>query len=121
MNSYELRGGAMKFTVMCLNQPVAEVKVSDDKKQVEIQKLIPDSILQPFCGKKLDTERVYQFLKGRCYEDDRADLKEILEQAGMMNNNPWEWVRITHGVTFEDTFWVRFPGETLTWEEVKPR
>lgn len=111
----------IEFTVMCMDKPVANVEISDDKKTVKIEKLIPDSILQPFSGKKQDIERVYQFLKGRCYEDGRADLKEILNQAGLKNNNPWEWMKITHGVTYEDTYWIRFPGETLTWKEVKVR
>lgn len=111
----------IEFTVMCMDRPVANVKIADDKKCVEIEKLIPDSILQPFSGTKLDMERVYQFLKGRCYEDGRADLHEILEQAGMKDNNPWEWMKITHGVTYEDTYWIRFPGEDLTWQEVKVR
>ncbi len=111
----------IEFTVMCMDQPVANVKISDDKKKVDIEKLIPDSILQPFSGTKLDMERVYQFLKGRCYEDGRADLKKILTQADMKDNNPWEWAKITHGITYEDTYWIRFPGETLTWQEVRVR
>jgi len=109
----------MEFTVMCADKPVAEVYISEDKKEVKINRLVPDSIEQPFGGDKLDLERVYRFLKSRCYEDGRADLKEILAQAGMSSNNPWEWVKITHGVTWEDFFWIRFPGETLTWEDVR--
>ena len=66
-------------------------------------------------------KRVYDFLKSRCYEDERADLKEILDQAGLKSNNPWKWARITHGVTYEDFFWIKFDGEILTWEEVKIR
>lgn len=111
----------MVFTVMHMNEPVAVVELSDDKKKVDIKKLVPDSIKQPFSGSKLDLERVYNFLKGRCYEDGRSDLNEILRQAGLTYNNPWEWVKITHGVTYEDLFWVRFPGEVITWEDVKVR
>lgn len=111
----------MEFTVMCLDEPVAVVWLSEDKRKVEIQKLVPDSIRQPFSGKKLDLERVYDFLKSRCYEDGRADLPEILRQAGLKQNNPWEWMRITHGVTYEDMFWIRFPGETLGWKDVRIR
>lgn len=111
----------MEFTVMCLNEPVAIVRLSDDKRNVEIEKLAPDSIRQPFSGDKLDLERIYDFLKGRCYEDCRADLQDILKQAGLTENNPWEWMRITHGVTYEDMFWIRFPGETLRWENVRVR
>ncbi len=111
----------MFFIVMHQEEPVAEVDISEDKKKVMIKKLVPDSIIQPFSGNKLDLERVYDFLKGRCYEDGRADLKEILEQAGMTTNNPWKWMKITHGVTFDDFFWIKFPGEDITWEEVKLR
>lgn len=111
----------MFFTVMHKNEPVAEVYLSADKKTVHINKLIPDSIKQPFSGKKLNLERVYDFLKSRCYEDGREDLPEILHQAGLTSNNPWKWCKITHGVTYDDLFWIRYEGENLTWEDVKIR
>lgn len=111
----------MEFTVMHKNEPVAVVKITDDKRGVTIDKLIPDCIRQPFGGDRQDLERVYNFLKDRCYEDGRGDLPEILAQAGLESNNPWEWVKLSHGVTYEDFFWIRFPGEDLTWEDVKVR
>ena len=111
----------MEFTVLHMDEPVAYVWVSEDHKQVKIDKLIPDCFKQPFCGDRLDIFRIYQFLKSRCYEDGRGDLKEILAQAEMTSNNPWEWVKHSHGVTYEDFWWVRFPGEQLTWENVKVR
>lgn len=111
----------MFFTVMYKDEPVTEVYLSDDKKTVRIKKLIPDSIRQPFSGQKLDLERVYNFLKGRCYEDGRADLPEILKQAGLSENNPWKWCRISHGVTYEDFFWIRFEDEDIQWKDVRVR
>ena len=111
----------MEFTVMHKNEPVADVKISENKKCVDIQKLIPDSIKQPFCGNNLNLDRVFNFLKDRCYEDGRGDLKQILSQAGLTYNNPWKWALVTHGVTYEDFFWIRFPGETITWEDVRIR
>ena len=111
----------MFFTIMHKNEVAAEVLISDDKKKVEVRKLIPDSLKQPLSGSKLDLERIYDFLKSRCYEDGRADLQEILDQAGLESNNPWKWMQVTHGVTYEDMFWIRFPGEDLRWEDVKVR
>ncbi len=32
--------------------------------------------------------------------------------------NPWEIVRKTHGFLWDDYMWIRFEGETLTWEDV---
>lgn len=109
------------FTVMYENSPVAKVFVSDNHKQVEIEKLIPDSIIQPFGGDNLTLERVYSFLKSRCYEDGREGLDEILKQAGLSCNNPWEWNKITHGVMYDDPLWIRFEGEELRWEDVRWR
>lgn len=111
----------MEFMVMHLNEPVAHVKISENKKWVFIEKLIPDSYKQPFCGDKADIFRVYDFLESRCYENGRADLAEILELAGMRDNDPWEWVKRTHGVVYEDFIWIRFPGEDLEWKDVAIR
>lgn len=109
------------FTVMYENNPVAKVFVSENHKQVTIEKLVPDSIIQPFGGNNLSLERVYSFLKSRCYEDERDGLDEILKQANLASNNPWEWNKITHGVMWEDQFWIRFEGEGLLWEDVRWR
>ena len=49
----------------------------------------------------------------------QTDLAEILKEAGMSSNNPWEWVRLTHGVTWHDHIWILFDDEKLTWEEVR--
>ena len=109
------------FTVMHENTPVADVKVSDDHRKVSVIKLVADSIIQPFSGADLSLDRVYRFLKSRCYEDGRSDLKEILKQAGMTSNNPWEWNRLTHGVMWDDMWWIRFTDEDLCWEDVRWR
>lgn len=109
------------FTVMHKDTPVANVSVSEDRKDVKIDKLIPDSIIQPFGGNDLSLNRIYEFLKSRCYEDGRADLKRILKQADLTENDPWKWNRITHGVMWEDELWLRFDNEIIKWEDVRWR
>ncbi len=109
------------FTVMFKNEEVTRVYVSADHKNVVIEKLHPDGIKQPFSGNKLDLERVYDFLKDRCFEDGYHDLDRVLEIVGIESNNPWEWNRKTHGVTWEDYFWVKFEDEDIVWEDVKWR
>jgi len=37
----------------------------------------------------------------------------------MKSNDPWEWNRKTHGVTWEDFFWIKFDGESISWEDVR--
>ena len=107
------------FTVFHENTPVAHVSVSDDHKSVHIEKLVPDGMIQPFCGNKLNLERVYNFLKDRCYEDCFVGLDEVLKTQNMKSNNPWEWNRKTHGITWEDFFWIKFEGEDIEWEDIR--
>ncbi len=109
------------FTVMYQNKAVAQVWISDDHKDVKVNKLVPDSIIQPFGGSDLSLNRIYCFLKSRCYEDGRSDLKDILKQANLSSNNPWEWNKITHGVMWEDQIWIKYEGENLCWEDVRWR
>ncbi len=109
------------YHIMHRDTPVADVYLSSDHKTIRLKKLVPDGIKQPFSGDIFNLERFYRFLKDRCYEDGRADLKEILAQANMSTNNPWEWVIVSHGVTWEDYFWVKINDEQVTWKEVRVR
>lgn len=109
------------FTVMHKNEESAYVHVSSDHKEVSVIKILPDGMKQPFSGNKLDLERVYNFLKDRCFEDGYADLEHVLEMCNMSFNDPWEWNRKTHGVSWEDYFWIKFDDEDITWEDVKWR
>ena len=109
--------------VWCLHEDdaVADVVLSHDKKSISYTKFKPDGLEQPFCGDTLDLERFYRFLKSRCYEDGRADLDIILKKAGFKDNNPYDWVLLTHGVMYDDFFWIKTDHEQITWDEVRIR
>ncbi|WP_034466590.1 helix-turn-helix domain-containing protein [Butyrivibrio proteoclasticus] len=107
------------YDVMNKDELVCVVELSKDRKKIRFDKKIPDGLSQPFCGEKLDLERFYSFLKSRCYEDGRADLKEILKQAHMTSNNPYEFIKLSHGVNYSDTFWIKMHDENLSWEDVR--
>lgn len=113
--------GQYEFTVYSKNRKVADVSIKD--KIPVVKQYTDDPLVQVFPrGEETTIEDIFFFLKSRCYEDGRADLKEILQAAGMTSNDPWEWCRKTHGVTYDDFYWLRFPADgDLTWEEVKIR
>ena len=116
----------MVYHIMFRNTPVADV-IREKYFVASIHKYVKDGPCQPFWGdmEKLSrqalTNRFYMFLKDRCYEDGRADLPVILEQAGLTSNNPYEFVRLSHGVTYEDFFWIKFDDEDIRWEDVRVR
>ena len=110
MNNYH------KFDVLSKNVVVAHVSVIGNN--VQIQKENVPIALQPFKRENCTIIDVYNFLKDRCFDDNREDLKEILESVGLTSNNPWEWNKISHGITADDFWWIRWDGETLSWEDV---
>ena len=109
------------YHVMFMDTPVADVLLRNDRKEIRFIKWLPDGPFQPFSGEKLDLERFYTFLKSRCYEDGRADLPSILRKAHFRNNNPYDWVRLTHGAVYDDFFWIRINDEECSYEEVRLR
>lgn len=109
------------YHIMYRDETVTDVILSADRKRIRFIKYAKDGWKQPFSGSRLDLARFYRFLKSRCYEDGRADLDEILKKAGFSDNNPYDWVALTHGVTYDDDFWIRMSDETTTWEEVRVR
>lgn len=111
----------MIYHIMHKDTPVADVYLSDDRKEISIKKLIMDGIKQPFRANVFNKRIFYEFLENRCYENCRANLSEILAAHGLKNNNPYEWVKISHGVTYEDFWWIKFDGEDISWEEVRIR
>jgi hypothetical protein len=100
------------------NQKITDVNI--DETEVAIKKYT-QGIWQPFHKDNPSLKDVYEFLEDRCYENGRVDLKDILALANLKENNPWEWIRLNHGVTYEDDLWICFDGEELMWEEVKVR
>ncbi len=114
------------YHVMFKDISVADV-FHDGNVVTKINKYVNDSPKQPFWG-DLDkmspqalTQRFYVFIKDRCYEDSRRDLPFILKQAGLKSNNPYEWIKISHGVNYEDFFWIKINHEQVSWNDVKVR
>lgn len=109
----------MIYHIMFKDIEVATADLSKDK-TLKYTKLIPDGIKQPING-DVTFLRFYKFLKSRCYEDNRADLKSILEKAEMDWNDPYTWIKKTHGVTLDDFFWIKIGDEKTKWDDIKVR
>ncbi len=107
----------MVYHIMWRDEPVADVNLSDDHKTISLIKYMPAGLKQPFSGGEFNLERFYDFLKDRCYEDGCGELKEILASVGMEKNDPYEWVRITHGAGWEDSLWIKFDDEDISFDD----
>lgn len=109
----------MRFSVMWKDEKTADVFVSDDHKTVEIKKYSDVIYKMPFGGNNDTIERVYNFISERWIPAARPDMKDRLHDLGLTEYNPWEIIKKTHGVMWEDFIWIKFEGEDITWEEAR--
>lgn len=90
-------------------------------KNVTVSRFTENPGKQLFADKKMTRYQLGKIFEMRCWEKGRADINEILENLGLKEYNPYEIVRKTHGVSYNDYIWFRFPGEQLTSKDVLVR
>ena len=90
-------------------------------KNVTVSRFTENPGKQLFAEKKMTRYQLGKIFEMRCWERERADINEILGNLGLKEYNPYEIVRKTHGVSYNDYIWFRFPGEQLTSKDVLVR
>lgn len=79
-----------------------------------------DDIMEQALGKRESSiDSVLEFLGERVFEESRPDKGEILESMGLRIFDPEAIARVTHGIMFHDSNWLRFDNEDLSWEDIK--
>lgn len=107
------------FEVYWKDQITARVYVK--KKDVIISRYSDNPGRQLFAEKKMTRYQLGKILELRCFEKGRADINDILTHLGLKEYNPYEIIKKTHGVSYNDFIWFRFPGEKLTSKDVLVR
>lgn len=107
------------FEVYWKDEITARVYVKE--KDVIVSRFTDHPLKQLFAEKKMTRYRLNQILELRCWDRGRADIDDLLKNIGLTEYNPQEIVGKTHGVSFNDYIWIRFPGEKLTSKEVLVR
>lgn len=90
-------------------------------KNVTVSRFTENPGKQLFAEKKMTRYQLGKIFEMRCWEKERADINEILGNLGLKEYNPYEIVRKTHGVSYNDYIWFRFPGEELSSKDVLVR
>lgn len=90
-------------------------------KNVTVSRFTDNPGKQLFAEKKMTRYQLGKIFEMRCWEKERADINEILGNLGLKEYNPYEIVRKTHGVSYNDYIWFRFPGEELSSKDVLVR
>lgn len=96
-------------------------KVTVEGPEVKVQRYIKHPLKQLFAKDVMTRYQLNQILELRCWDRERPDIQELLEYRGLKEYNPYEIVKKTHGVSWNDYIWFRFPGENLTSKDVLVR
>lgn len=104
------------FEVYWRDQLVSRVTVRKESAHVSRYTEQPDK--QLFEGDTMDREQILQIFRERCFDPTQPDAEAKLKALGLDEYDPLEIVRRTHGVAFNDDLWFRFPGETMSAEEI---
>lgn len=110
MNKYE-------FTIMNWDTPIMHVILDLDSDYISTERLTEDKKYQVF-GFEPNKAQMFRFLEMRCFERTRPDTKQLLAGMGLDSYNPYEIVKKSHGFTYDDQIWIKFPGECLKWKDV---
>ena len=90
-------------------------------KEVKVARFIEHPVHQLFAREKMSRHQLNRILESRCWDRGRPDIQELLEYRGLKHYRPLDIVRKTHGVSYNDYLWFRFPGEKLTSKDVLVR
>ncbi len=107
------------FEVFWNDEITARVKVKGN--HVQVSRYVFHPVKQIFASDHMTRDQLNEILEMRCWDRNRADISDILQGLGLDSYNPHEIVKRTHGVSYNDFLWFRFPGEHLTSKDVLVR
>ncbi|MCD8232711.1 MAG: hypothetical protein LUD14_13090 [Clostridiales bacterium] len=107
------------FEVFWKDEITARVHVQGSR--VKVSRFTDHPLKQLFASAGMTRHQLNHIFEMRCWDRNRADIQDILNGLGLSDYNPYEIVKRTHGVSYNDFIWFRFPGEQLTAKDVMVR
>lgn len=110
-----------EFEYLNKDRVVASVLADLQNNKVQVVRYTDSFLDNPLPRGNLNIFDLYDFIEGRCFPRSRANAKEVLASLNLTEYNPYEIVKKTHGIQWDDFYWIRFKGENLTYNDVKVR
>lgn len=109
----------LEFDYMERDTVVANVKIYNDG-EITCERYTDDFMDNPLPFGNTG-ESFQRFLRSRVFPETRADKDKILKALGLKHYIPLAIVRKTRGLCYDDFYWVRFRGDTVTYNDIKIR
>ena len=115
-------GKALEFEVLNKDFVIAFVRFDYAKQKLHVENYGKNFMDSAVLGEAASIESIHDWFEERCFPRTRADKEFLLSALGLTEYAPYNIVRKTNGVLFEDTYWIRFKDQpNLTWANVDPR
>lgn len=114
--------GALEFSVMYGDEETARVSLYEDK-TFNVELLTDDRYTHPFFIMPTTYSYITGWLISRSMSEAAfaRNYDWFCEFLGIDYYDPLAFLKKMHGVSHDDPMWVRFKGETLTYDDVKVR
>lgn len=106
---------------MCKDEVYAHIVVNRETGEVQCEEYQDCLELQFFAMRPHTIEYMLKRMEDRTIDRNRSDMRDFLDYLGLKEYNPYEYCRKSHGVSYQDFMWIKWKGETLTWNDVKVR
>lgn len=111
----------IEFDYMHKDIKVAHVE-ADPAKQVIKQEVFGDNLLdRPMVRDTPTMKDLMAFFETRCFPKERDNTDKLLKSLGLTVYNPYLICMKTRGRLWDDFYWIRFRGDTVTYDEIKLR
>lgn len=109
------------FSVMWKAEKVSDIYKDMATGEYLVLNYTDDLVKLAFAGGSVTEDRIYDYFESRCIDRARPDMKERLQEIGLNTFNPYKIAKVIHGVLWDDYQWIKFPGDSIGWEDVKLR
>ena len=109
----------LSFDYMLKDRPVAHVEVLSDG-TIRCERFTEDVMDNPLPFGNTP-EGLEWFWKSRCFPPTRDGVDDLLKLLGLKYYSPLGIVRKTRGQQNDDFYWVRFAGDTVSYQDIKLR
>ena len=96
-----------------------KVSVNYSNNTVNVVNFTDDIISQAFGKRAVTVEDIDDFFRNRVFPESRVDVDVLLDLLGLDHFDAEAIARKTHGMLWEDFFWVKFDNENLSYEDIK--
>ncbi len=101
------------FLLMWEDEVISNVHIKST--QVEIERYSLNPFKQIFFCDLMTRFMFGEILRSRCWDENRPDIKELLNLIGLEEYNPYKICLKTHGKMAQDKTWFKFEGETINY------